>query len=693
MATAKKAPATKTTKSTTTKTATKSSTAKPKFNYDLSICMIGKNEEAVLEKCFQTMQPLRDQTNSELIFTDTGSTDRTIEIAKKYADTFLEFEWCNDFSAARNYGLEHATGRWMVYFDCDYFFDESIQEFVDFINLPAKIRDEYDFSYLNILNYQEEGVCPPKDVVQVNPLIHNMTKLALDGKPKRFEGLIHETIPVNATKFFHCQIYVHHTGYAGELGKGKVERNRSYLERELEADPNNPKILCYNVVTCHDHAKRKEIALDALSRISHDEYHRHRILNYLMISHIALREDEEAAAIYFEYAKDFPNPTLPLLDLTYIYQEYFALKSFADVVPQCHAYLDIYDYLEKYPDINFASSSIFRFNNYHSQAKVCSQLCTHYLEPESRDTQKVKELLDRSFAPRAFAKNGLPTLAPFQFELASMCDYNEYIAKFCEIATSTSPTPEVSLYLLNVLNQHLGKGYNNAEILSHLSKNSPSLLTAMVLFQTNGLDFGKCPAYVKETLANYEHLHNGKIFADVFYSALIYQNDPLSFWTCHLTHLVGCINHLASSHADFGERVSTIISGYLSIDGLKQATVYAHLAKAGAVKLYESIVAEEKMENPNLVSLQNKRTQICTLFEFYISQQAQFLSNSYSTEFFRGDFRTMLTPQDLFVLTVAANLKAENPVELIRSMKNGLGYCPDFAPIVALYTKELVADF
>jgi glycosyltransferase involved in cell wall biosynthesis len=67
--------------------------------------MIVKNEEAVLERCLESAKEIAD----EIIIVDTGSTDKTRKIAKKYTDKVLKFTWIDDFSAARNYAFEQAT--------------------------------------------------------------------------------------------------------------------------------------------------------------------------------------------------------------------------------------------------------------------------------------------------------------------------------------------------------------------------------------------------------------------------------------------------------------------------------------------------------------------------------------------------------------------------------------------------------
>ncbi|HWD18472.1 MAG TPA: glycosyltransferase, partial [Verrucomicrobiae bacterium] len=81
----------------------------------LSVCLIVKNEEAFLDACLASVRGLADQ----IVVVDTGSTDRTIEIARAHGAEVHAFAWCDDFSAARNAALERATGDWILSLDAD----------------------------------------------------------------------------------------------------------------------------------------------------------------------------------------------------------------------------------------------------------------------------------------------------------------------------------------------------------------------------------------------------------------------------------------------------------------------------------------------------------------------------------------------------------------------------------------------
>ncbi len=81
----------------------------------VSAVLIAKNEEAVLARCLESVKEA-----DEIIVCDTGSTDRTVEIARQFTDrVFTDFVWCDDFAKARNHALSKATGDWILSIDAD----------------------------------------------------------------------------------------------------------------------------------------------------------------------------------------------------------------------------------------------------------------------------------------------------------------------------------------------------------------------------------------------------------------------------------------------------------------------------------------------------------------------------------------------------------------------------------------------
>lgn len=81
----------------------------------ISLCMIVKNEEHTLQNCLNSVKDLVD----EIIIVDTGSTDRTKQVAKGFTDKIYDFKWIDDFSAARNFSYSHATMDYILWLDAD----------------------------------------------------------------------------------------------------------------------------------------------------------------------------------------------------------------------------------------------------------------------------------------------------------------------------------------------------------------------------------------------------------------------------------------------------------------------------------------------------------------------------------------------------------------------------------------------
>ena len=84
----------------------------------ISACVITKNEEKNIVKWLDCMKEIAD----EIIVVDTGSKDNTVETAKKYDAKVYEIKWENDFSAAKNYAIDRASGDWIIFLDADEYF-------------------------------------------------------------------------------------------------------------------------------------------------------------------------------------------------------------------------------------------------------------------------------------------------------------------------------------------------------------------------------------------------------------------------------------------------------------------------------------------------------------------------------------------------------------------------------------------
>ena len=85
----------------------------------LSVCIIAKNEEQNIERCLRSLKPYP----FEIVAVDTGSVDRTKEIAEAYADRVYDFTWCEDFAAAKNFAVSKASHPYVMVIDSDEYLD------------------------------------------------------------------------------------------------------------------------------------------------------------------------------------------------------------------------------------------------------------------------------------------------------------------------------------------------------------------------------------------------------------------------------------------------------------------------------------------------------------------------------------------------------------------------------------------
>ncbi len=194
----------------------------------ISVCIIAKNEEENIEECLQKLSPY----GFEIIVTDTGSTDRTKEIAAKYATKVLDFQWINDFSAARNFAASHASNQWILSLDCD--------EYITDINLPEiltliRLYPEYA-GCLEIKNAMPSG---GEQGFYTTKLVRLYSR-----KHYHYTGSIHEQVtPLIVRELFSFDIplKVYHTGYIGTPEKiaGKNKRNIDLLMAALAQTPDD----------------------------------------------------------------------------------------------------------------------------------------------------------------------------------------------------------------------------------------------------------------------------------------------------------------------------------------------------------------------------------------------------------------------------------------------------------------------
>jgi glycosyltransferase involved in cell wall biosynthesis len=220
----------------------------------IALCVIVKDEEEFLADCLESARPFVD----EIVVVDTGSTDRTREIALEHGARVEEFVWCDDFSAARNAALDAATADWILILDADERLRVEGTQWLGKIAaaLPADSHGYVVEIQNQHLKYGAEG--------SIN---HYVTRFFPRRPSLRFVGAIHEEVTYvpdpSATNFATAgDLSIVHYGYDADVyaARGKDARNIRLLEAELQRNPDQAQLYYYLAQQHHGSNRYAEAA-------------------------------------------------------------------------------------------------------------------------------------------------------------------------------------------------------------------------------------------------------------------------------------------------------------------------------------------------------------------------------------------------------------------------------------------------
>ena len=148
-----------------------------RFFMSLSVCLIVKDEEEVIARCLSCVKKFAD----EIVVVDTGSSDRTVEEVKKFTDKIYFFKWVDDFSAARNFSLEKATGDYVMWLDADdVITDENCRKIKELVS-----GEDFDMAFLPYAAAVENDE---------PTFVYYRERIFKRSKNYRFFGAVHEAV-------------------------------------------------------------------------------------------------------------------------------------------------------------------------------------------------------------------------------------------------------------------------------------------------------------------------------------------------------------------------------------------------------------------------------------------------------------------------------------------------------------------
>ncbi|MGN4611055.1 MULTISPECIES: tetratricopeptide repeat-containing glycosyltransferase family 2 protein [Bacillus] len=195
----------------------------------ISACLIVKNEEDMLRKCLESLQPVVD----EIIIVDTGSTDSTKQISKEFTEKVFDYKWTNDFAEARNFAATKAESEWIIAIDADECVDpDNFREALQIIKNQMGKYDMYAVEILSFLGSMAENITTNK-----------MGRVYKNDGTVYFEGAIHEQLVTKdkEQQLILSPIILYHYGYLKHVveKQDKKNRNLNIIKKKLQKNEND----------------------------------------------------------------------------------------------------------------------------------------------------------------------------------------------------------------------------------------------------------------------------------------------------------------------------------------------------------------------------------------------------------------------------------------------------------------------
>jgi len=285
----------------------------------ISVCMIVKNEEQVLGRCLESLKEIAD----EIVIVDTGSEDRTKEIAGTYTDKIYDFKWEDDFAKARNFSFSKATKEYIYVADADEVIDKENQE--KFMLLKQAMLPEIDIVQMMYCNQLEYGTTYNFDE-EYRPKLYKRVRTFFWQDP------IHESVLLEPV-IFDSEVRIEHRPLCGHgkrdfqifqklIQKGEILSDKlhtMYAKELLIAGKEKDVIdaVPFFETTLADTERKHDVVLEAIAllargyRLKEDWYHLFKVclkgvadspsseVCYEIGEYFFGKEDWEEAALWF----------------------------------------------------------------------------------------------------------------------------------------------------------------------------------------------------------------------------------------------------------------------------------------------------------------------------------------------------------------------------------------------------------
>jgi glycosyltransferase involved in cell wall biosynthesis len=397
--------------------------------------MIAKNEEHNIGRCLRSVKGVVD----EIIVVDTGSSDKTCQIAQGFGAKVRSFIWNDNFSDARNASLDLATGDWILFLDAD----EELAKKSRAILRQAVLQPGVEGYFIKIVNVAGNDSCPETNADTVFRLFRNRPDY-------RFRGAVHEQIcnviieKKGQVQFpFIEDLIINHYGYLNSEieGKDKKRRNRALLEKELINNPEDCLVRFHYAVELFRMGENLSAAQE-FERVStivnpKEVIYGPRLMRYIALAYYGANELPAALTAVQRGLALFPD----YADLYYYGGAlYYQLKEYGLSYEYFQKAIEALDQ----PVYYATGSGIQGFRSYYYLGQIAEKFCNE----EEALRYYIESLRDNSSFPAAL-ESIMGILQPRENP-----DYTKYaIGKICDVSV-----PQAKLLMGNLLFRYAAYG-------------------------------------------------------------------------------------------------------------------------------------------------------------------------------------------------------------------------------------------
>lgn len=431
----------------------------------LSICMMVKDEEENLERCLNSIQNLRNQIDSELIIVDTGSKDKTVEIARRYTEKVFFHPWNNDFSGMRNITIGYATGDWLFIIDAD----EELVNDRDILTLfkQASTLNQYNTLCMTVRSFLYND--NEHDFSDVN----SVRFFRNDGS-FHYESIVHN-IPIYKEPIGSISGIIKHYGYINNdpiLMEKKFERTSKLLKDALEKEPENIYYIYQLSVSYGMHnewEKSKEMALKGYNLLKKFEIKERNPYFYFYGQLLIVYKHFQEHLTVVEIAKEALEIRPVDVDTClYLADAYLYLDQKENVIKGYIKYLDLV--------LKYERRELF-------------------LELDSKmDTLKFKLKIFNNLLSLLYAENRFKEVLKYHTRYIELCDLDKTSEKTLTIVVKSALIEKAYSYILEV---HQFENLSYQKALEKVLENEITLLDIKQrkdiydIFRKDKSDYGK----------------------------------------------------------------------------------------------------------------------------------------------------------------------------------------------------------